>query len=857
MNSNNGVTYQGMFNTTDVNADSINTDDITCDTIEVSGQATIYDLTITNNLIINNAVNLTSSLAITGAGNTDKFDVYMPDGVTKLINANTASGGFVTIDGYFAVATGSELYGPTLIDNGLTLGYLSANELLQSDGSLNVISSNTLPSGCTIPHPSITNLTASSLIQTDSSGNMIESNNISENITFTAVSGYGVPRLVIEDGSGSEAFSVETNSSGGAPSQVHFNCDVYLPTQTINSLLQCDSSNFLRSSNTLPSGCSASSMTLTNPTLSGTIATSLAHNDLVTTDGSGNLSTTSTTGLTLTNTTLSGTTTLSGNITPSTNFYDIGSTSNYLTGLYSTFLVLPFSSSIAHQLYASSIALVMTSNYGSNAGFVPFNDTYYSLGTPAYRWGKINTTNISDDGTNVKIATTSASQIVQTNSLNQITSSNTLPSGCTIPSPTFSGTITTPLTASSIIQTNGSSQLIASNALPFGTTCSGLTLGATSASSNIIPLIVENLGASGGVWIEYVVNGGGGGNIYYDKIPANGTRSFTGYNYSFYPTTDNTTTFGVYNASGGSQVFLVDTYTPAITMNAKTVIPSGQVLQLQQSGYGNVNLSGSNDITGTGGLTINNPLSTSASNLNIIPGYKAGTATSGYVTYDIPSTGTHYFWDNVEVSVNLTVDGSLYCTSNLDFTGSTPNIQTVANTPLVIDTLSNNGTNNILSLKNGDPTASFGCGLYMYHSNGNYGRVNVGTTGVYQITSNNTTTGVALNPSATSWTSVSTRKLKTIIDDKIDHERNCELLDLIPVDRWHYTASETKRQYIGPYAEEIKEYFNLYDVDEKGHLGLSTQDFDGILFSCLKGLYAKNKKLSDRIDKLEQMIYNK
>jgi hypothetical protein len=115
---------------------------------------------------------------------------------------------------------------------------------------------------------------------------------------------------------------------------------------------------------------------------------------------------------------------------------------------------------------------------------------------------------------------------------------------------------------------------------------------------------------------------------------------------------------------------VVDTSTPAVTMNAKTVIPSGQVLQLQQSGYGNVNLSGSNDITGTGGLTINNPLSTSASNLNIVPGYKAGVATSTYVTYDIPSTGTHYFWDNVEVSGGLTVDGTTTFNGPICYNGS-------------------------------------------------------------------------------------------------------------------------------------------------------------------------------------------
>ena len=36
--------------------------------------------------------------------------------------------------------------------------------------------------------------------------------------------------------------------------------------------------------------------------------------------------------------------------------------------------------------------------------------------------------------------------------------------------------------------------------------------------------------------------------------------------------------------------------------------------------------------------------------LNILPGYKGLTPDASAVTYDISGVGTHYFWDNVQVT---------------------------------------------------------------------------------------------------------------------------------------------------------------------------------------------------------------
>ncbi len=59
-----------------------------------------------------------------------------------------------------------------------------------------------------------------------------------------------------------------------------------------------------------------------------------------------------------------------------------------------------------------------------------------------------------------------------------------------------------------------------------------------------------------------------------------------------------------------------------------------------------------------GDLLINSD-NISTNNLRITSGYKGATATNNYVTYDIPATGTHYFWDNVETTGNIIAGGGL------------------------------------------------------------------------------------------------------------------------------------------------------------------------------------------------------
>jgi hypothetical protein len=111
----------------------------------------------------------------------------------------------------------------------------------------------------------------------------------------------------------------------------------------------------------------------------------------------------------------------------------------------------------------------------------------------------------------------------------------------------------------------------------------------------------------------------------------------------------------------------------------------------------NVNIANGNISTGK----INNNVTTT---LNIYPAMKGNIVTDNYVTYDISGTGTHYFWDNVEVSGNTTM------------ASATINGNMTANT-LTSNTLTLSGD----IIQNGVPTTQYLTDIFTF--NGDFGAI--------------------------------------------------------------------------------------------------------------------------------------
>lgn len=90
--------------------------------------------------------------------------------------------------------------------------------------------------------------------------------------------------------------------------------------------------------------------------------------------------------------------------------------------------------------------------------------------------------------------------------------------------------------------------------------------------------------------------------------------------------------------------------------------------QLNGTLISNSSLTASGNIQTNGNLIINSD-GNILNSLVIRSGFRQAVATPKFVTYDIPITGTHYFWDNVEINDNLIVGGNINCTT-LSLTGN-------------------------------------------------------------------------------------------------------------------------------------------------------------------------------------------
>jgi hypothetical protein len=137
----------------------------------------------------------------------------------------------------------------------------------------------------------------------------------------------------------------------------------------------------------------------------------------------------------------------------------------------------------------------------------------------------------------------------------------------------------------------------------------------------------------------------------------------------------------------------------ALTVSGSTTLNNALGVK-GTTNLGVLNVSGL--LTNTGGFTATNP--GNSTSLTISPGNAGGNATSGYIQYDVVgTTGTHFFWDNMQVTGSLRADGALYANAGLTVSGGM--------------TLYNNGT--LLSIVPGYAGGNASSGYVQYNIPGN------------------------------------------------------------------------------------------------------------------------------------------
>jgi hypothetical protein len=116
---------------------------------------------------------------------------------------------------------------------------------------------------------------------------------------------------------------------------------------------------------------------------------------------------------------------------------------------------------------------------------------------------------------------------------------------------------------------------------------------------------------------------------------------------------------GVVNAYGSMNVV------GALTASGSTTLNNGLGVKGTAT-LGTLNVSGL--LTNTGGFTATNP--GNSTSLSISPGNAGGNSTSGFIQYDVVgTTGTHFFWDNMQVTGSLRADGAMYANGGLTVSG--------------------------------------------------------------------------------------------------------------------------------------------------------------------------------------------
>mgnify|MGYP000241765596 CR=1 FL=1 len=121
--------------------------------------------------------------------------------------------------------------------------------------------------------------------------------------------------------------------------------------------------------------------------------------------------------------------------------------------------------------------------------------------------------------------------------------------------------------------------------------------------------------------------------------------------------------------------------------------------------------------------------------------------------------------------------------------------------------------------------------------------------GVYLYTNQSATTGVELPSGSGSWSSASSRALKSNVDP-VDAETVLDGVADLEIATWNYDAEGEDVRHMGPMAEDFSAAFGLGDDD--GRIG--TVDADGVAFAAIQALSEEVEEKDDRIDDLESTL---
>ncbi len=768
--------YIGLFNSTDINADTISATFAEIESLSIS-ELTLPSLT-PSSIVQTNSSDVIISSNILPSGCTGADMILIDPTLNGTVSTDLTPSSLIQTDiaGDLTASnilpsgcTGSNMFlnNPTL--SGTIATSLSPSSIVQTNSSNNLVVSNTLPSGCTgsnmfLNNPTLsgtiaTGLTAGQFVKTDISGNLTTG-------TITDITELHITPLVDNN----NVFSV----SNAADTVDYILVDTSTGINTFKGINKIaganNSTKFFVENNSatkvLTVNTSTSAITTTNNTLDDGTGEVTLHRNLVIYNNGG-----TTPNATAMNLQFGSDTTNQIRVTRQTGgFAGIGLTVDvmrFFTGTPTNITGYAFISKFTNS------SLNVVNGYKGTVqtnGFITY-DISGTTGTHYYNDNVEIQNNLTVSGT-TNLSALTASKYVKTDaSKNLITgdiAASDITGNLSVTSLTTTGNINSAsFTASKYVKTDASKNLITGDINASDISGSLSLTGVTCTNTSTIgfisyPLSLINT-STGGIGINLGVQSGGLPVNYYFNILANGESYYDALKMFFKPKSDNSNSFQIQN-SAGTTLFSVNSSTGDITMrnnlvfnnqtstgkfnitdsaannviNVDNTAPGGwNVVSFDQTKLKITGLSGSRlaQIDASNFLTSSNTLpsscsatsmslttpsvtddikigtssSTSAkviatsnnyevfnyitqtgfngasgtwhllkfnqsatlpgyefksresgSILNIMPGYKGTTQTAGFITYDIPGVGTHYFWDNLQAAMITPITDNTY-----------------------------------------------------------------------------------------------------------------------------------------------------------------------------------------------------
>ena len=118
-------------------------------------------------------------------------------------------------------------------------------------------------------------------------------------------------------------------------------------------------------------------------------------------------------------------------------------------------------------------------------------------------------------------------------------------------------------------------------------------------------------------------------------------------------------------------------------------------------------------------------------------------------------------------------------------------------------------------------------------------------TGYRLYTADDESTGVSMGAGDTSWSVISLKAKKDVVDNNVNFKAILDHVDEIPITRWKYKGQE--QTHISPFADD----FRTFKLGSEANWDkIQMLDLVGVLYACVKGLKSEIKDLNDKLDTL-------